>query len=333
MNATYGYDIIIPTGNQIFDSLFYISPTFPTGANVIIASIMDSDGISNRTSYPITVFANPPIFTGVNFNNTAGSPSSAINVKRGASLAVTINGTDIEPNGNTSLVLSFSALEPGTNTPIWNPALQNIAPVTANTGFFNYTLAFPTSMPTGLVNLTVQLQDGSGAYADVYQLINIQNNGPIISGFFMNNQTDTQFIYQQGNPIIFTYNVSDVENQILFVGIQLVYSGTDPSVNISTVNYIIQYNGVGTNITINSQDLPVGIYTVYGFVIDQAGVEMTYKPGYNFSVTANTSNTPTLWLFFILGIIIGAIAAIAITYWRISEKISNERPRFDSFIN
>ncbi|MBY8986990.1 MAG: hypothetical protein KGD61_00930, partial [Candidatus Lokiarchaeota archaeon] len=138
--------------------------------------------------------------------------------------------------------------------------------------------------------------------------------GYFINGFSVNQSVSVNY----GEDLIFTFDVSDVENTIDYITVSLLDAENN------WYNITRKYSG-GLKITIRTEELITGVLLAYISVTDVDGSTTRLHSGYG--LAPHEINiipdliTPILpWIGFSIGLLIGFLAGVGILYKKFKTK-------------
>jgi len=204
------------------------------------------------------------------------------------------------------------------------PTGQLISPIIlTNNNDWSFTTSFNVDInkEVGVYEVTFEAEDQYGIIGSYTTTLNVKNNPPKIHGFEINGLAINQRIsINYGDDIIFTFNVSDVEDTIAYITVGLL----DENNNWYNITQAYQDN---MELKIRSEELISGIWYVYLAVTDIDG-DTTYVSS-DFGVGPKEIRivpdllTPILpWISLFLGLIFGIIVGIGLMYNRYKSKVS-----------
>ncbi|MFX1376608.1 MAG: hypothetical protein ACFFA0_12430 [Promethearchaeota archaeon] len=178
---------------------------------------------------------------------------------------------------------------------------------------FSRVLSIPAERPIGRYRINITAEDQNGGFNSVSVFLTVENNLPEIHGYEINGRSANEGLtILYGKSLIFTFNVSDEEG-VAFIKIALLDE------NNEWYNLTKEYTGIDTSITIRTVDLITGIWYVYLYVIDSDGAITSLIDDYDMAPRAVTIIPDTLstflpWIIFVVGIIIGILASIGLSF-------------------
>lgn len=229
-------------------------------------------------------------------------------LKRDEDCILNLNVTDIDTytlpeNVSVSLIIQDS-------TGIKDAPIQ-----LTNNNDWTYTTTFSIGIdkPLGRYLMHITAEDQYGGQDNITKIIQILNNPPEIEGYYVNEFNMNQSVtINYGEDLIFTFDVSDVENTIDYITISLI----DAENNWYNVTGIYKS---GLRITIRTEELITGVWYVYVSVTDVDGA--TTRLNSDYGLAPQEINiipdviTPVLpWISFSIGILIGFLVGIGILY-------------------
>jgi hypothetical protein len=239
------------------------------------------------------------------------SPST---IKRTEECTLTLNATDIDfntvpENLTASMIIKDS-----------HGISQSPLSLTNNNNWsFTKVFSIASSKPIGTYEVTIELQDQYGGTDSYTTTITVQNNPPKINSYTINGYSMEQNIeINYGDDIVFTFNVSDVENSIDYISVSLL-NEDDEWYNLTKLY------SQDMEFVIRTEELLTGMWLVYISVTDVDGATTYLSSDINLGPQELTIIpdllTPALpWIAFIVGLIIGLLGAISILYRKFRSK-------------
>lgn len=233
---------------------------------------------------------------------------SVSQLKRDEDCILNLNVTDIDTytlpeNVSVSLTIQDS-------TGIKDAPIQ-----LTNNNDWTYTTTFSIDIdkPLGRYQMHITAEDQYGDQDNITKIIQILNNPPEIEGYYVNEFNMNQSVtINYGEDLIFTFDVSDVENTINYITISLI-DAENNWYNV-TRKYIS-----GLRITIRTEELITGVWYVYVSVTDVDGA--TTRLISDYGLAPQEINiipdviTPVLpWIAFSIGLLIGFLVGVGILY-------------------
>ena len=313
------------------------STLFDLGMNIdhFTFNITDSFEISDINYYvkinmSDTIITSKVVATYIPFKVLATVPTiveASINIslnplKRNEDCVINLNVTDIDPltvPENITVTLKIQA-----------PDGQNLSPLTFTNNedwTFSRTFSISINRPIGIYQVTIEAKDQYDAITTYTTTINVENNAPKIHDYWINSLTiEQQVSVNYGDDLIFTFNVSDVENTIVYITVSLL-DENDKWYNIT--------NSYSSNmeLIIRTKELISGVWYVYLSVIDADGAITRLTSDINIGpkeirIIPDLISTNLPWIALFSGIGIGIIFGFGFGYSRYkssSTKISKEK--------
>ena len=244
-------------------------------------------------------------------------------LKRGEDCELNLNVTDIDPltiPENITVTLKLQA-----------PNGQNLTPLTLTNNddwTFSRTFSIEIDRPVGIYKATIEAEDQYGAIATYITSINIENNEPKIHNYWINTLTiEQQISVNYGDDLIFTFNVSDVENTIVYITVSLLDE------NNNWYNITNNYNP-NMELIIRTEELISGVWYVYISVTDADGAITRFDADISIApkeirIIPDLISENLPWIALFSGLGIGIIFGFAFGYSRYkstsSTKISKEK--------
>jgi len=311
------YKTLIKKGTRSFDYTLNVPKSYLASTMYINATVWDTEDDSSSQIYIFEVKNNKPEFTNIDFlldgQQVSSSDLKNEGVFRGiGKLTVNLNCSDYE--NNESLKVTFISNDPilGVNVLTKASDYVDTESVEGRPGYFSQNITFPTSMSIGLTNLSVILKDNNQDIKRINYNIKIKNNAPKLDDFAINDTKSEQISFNKGEWIEFSFNATDEENDIKYFQVNIFY---EQGQSIKTLNYSVLYQDENTTIRIRANDLPGGDYYVYPSVIDGEGAKGDFGV-VSFSINEESRSDITVWLLFVVGIVIGFLVGAGLLYWR-----------------
>ncbi|MFX1494837.1 MAG: hypothetical protein ACFFBZ_11190 [Promethearchaeota archaeon] len=190
---------------------------------------------------------------------------------------------------------------------------------------FDGTFSIDINKPIGFYQAILKVKDQYGGESTYNETLNIKNNPPEIHEFWINGRgIEESIAINYGDDIIFTFNISDVENTIAYVTVSLL-DENDNWHNESKV-----YSD-GMTLLIRSVDLITGVWYVYISATDEDG-DTTYITS-DFGLGPKEIRiipdelTPLMPLIMLItGLVLGILAGIVFSYRRVKSKFVERQP-------
>ena len=304
-------NVLFDIGNNFFQTSILIDDRFEFSNKTYYFKLNMTDvssGIKEATYLPFQVLNTLPEISipTVKFSKNP--------LKRAEDCKITLNVTDEDPatlpeNLTVSMVIQTSTGE----------ILAPIELTNHNNWTFSTTFSVATNKPVGVYQITIEAEDQYNGINTYTTSISISNNPPNILSYFVNGLSMNQSItLNYGEDLIFSFDVTDVENTIAYITVSLLDS-EDNWYNITR-----EY-APGMRITIRTEELITGIWYAYISVTDIDGAT-TYLNS-DFGLAPQAINvlpdllTPILpWISFSIGIILGVLAGVGILYKKFKTK-------------
>ncbi|MCJ7647771.1 MAG: hypothetical protein MUP85_04085 [Candidatus Lokiarchaeota archaeon] len=315
------------------------STLFDLGMNIdhFTFNITDSFEISDINYYvkinmSDTIITSKVVATYIPFKVLATVPTiveASINIslnplKRNEDCVINLNVTDIDPltvPENITVTLKIQA-----------PDGQNLSPLTFTNNedwTFSRTFSISINRPIGIYQVTIEAKDQYDAITTYTTTINVENNAPKIHDYWINSLTiEQQVSVNYGDDLIFTFNVSDVENTIAYITVSLLDE------NNNWYNITNKYSS-NMELIIRTEELISGVWYVYLSVIDADGAITRLTSDINIGpkeirIIPDLISTNLPWIALFSGLGIGLIFGFGFGYSRYkssSTKISKEKQK------
>jgi len=124
-----------------------------------------------------------------------------------------------------------------------------------------------------------------------------------------------------GNDLIFSFNVTDVE-EVAYIKVALIDE------NNKWYNVSISYTGINTQITIRTIELITGVWYVYIYVVDSDGVTTSLVDDYDLGpqsirIIPDVLSSFLPWTAFILGTILGILVGVGLVFRHYKSKFAD----------
>ena len=304
-------NVLFNVGNNLFHTSFLIDDRFEFSNKIYYIKLNMTDASSSikEAAYlPFKVLNTLPEISvpTVKFSKDP--------LKRAEDCRVTLNATDQDPNTLPENLTVSMVIQTSTGELLAPLELTN-----HNNWSFSTTFSVATNKPVGIYQISIEVEDQYEGIDSYTTSITIINNPPNILSYSINGLNITQsMIVNYGEDLIFSFDVTDVENTIAYITVALLDAETN-WYNI-TREYV-----PGMEITIRTEELVTGIWYAYISVTDIDGAT-TYLNS-DFSLAPKEINilpdilTPILpWISFSLGIILGVLAGVGILYKKFKTR-------------
>jgi len=192
-----------------------------------------------------------------------------------------------------------------------------------NTGNnFSKLFSIPAGSPTGKYRITINAEDQNGGVSSFLTFITAKNNLPEIHSYLVNGKSmDEPISILYGNDLIFSFNVSDVE-EVAYIKVALIDE------NNKWYNVSISYTGINTQITIRTIELITGVWYVYIYVVDSDGVTTSLVDDYDLGpqsirIIPDVLSSFLPWTAFILGTILGILVGVGLVFRHYKSKFAD----------
>ncbi|MHA2267011.1 MAG: hypothetical protein ACXAB8_04360 [Promethearchaeota archaeon] len=292
----FTYQIINETFHNKVDQTFYVKLNITNKTSGQIAAAY----------FPFRVTNSDP---NIEVSSIRFSPTT---VFRTEECEISLNVTDIE-DASQYLTVSITLDDPE------GDFVSNIQLTFNGDHNFSKLFSIPAGNPTGKYRVTVEAMDQDGGESSYLTFLTVKNNFPEIHSYEINGKSmDEAISIPYGNDLIFSFNVSDVEN-VAYIRVALI-DENDQWFNVSTA-----YTGINTQITIRTVDLVTGVWYVYLYVTDSDGATISLISDYDFAPQAIRIIPDVLsgvlpWMIFVVGIIIGALIGVGLVFRRYKSR-------------
>jgi len=192
-----------------------------------------------------------------------------------------------------------------------------------NTGNnFSKLFSIPAGSPTGKYRITINAEDQNGGVSSFLTFITAKNNLPEIHSYLVNGKSmDEPISILYGNDLIFSFNVTDVE-EVAYIKVALIDE------NNKWYNVSISYTGINTQITIRTIELITGVWYVYIYVVDSDGVTTSLVDDYDLGpqsirIIPDVLSSFLPWTAFILGTILGILVGVGLVFRHYKSKFAD----------
>ena len=309
-------------GMDIDHFTFNITDSFEiSDINYYVKINMSDTSGSNKlaaTYIPFKVLATVPTIVEASINISLNP------LKRNEECVINLNVTDIDPltvPENISVTLKIQA-----------PDGQNLSPLTFTNNedwTFSRTFSISINRPIGIYQVTIEAKDQYDALTTYTTTINVKNNVPKIHDYWINGLTiEQQISVNYGDDLIFTFNVSDVENTIAYITVSLLDE------NDNWYNITNRYSS-NMELIIRTEELISGVWYVYLSVIDADGAKTDLTSDINIGpkeirIVPDLISANLPWIALFSGLVIGIIFGFGFGYSRYksaSTKMSKEKQK------
>ena len=298
-------------GDNLYNFIFEINRSFDQ-INKFYYIKVDMDEISSgksATEYLQFKVLQPEsliISSTVKFN-----PDS---VFRGDTCSVQVNVSAITNDLNPILINVTLVLKDPNNVEVVNEELNNDD---FNEKFIT-TFILNVNSPAGIYDYTLIASYDGNDYDEYSGALTVKNNPPDIDSYEINGiETDERISVLYGEDLVFEFDVFDEEG-IQYITIKLI-DQDDEDYEISR-----EYES-DLEITIRTEDLVIGTWTVYVSVTDTDGVTTELDSDYNtgpqeIEIIPDLLGDVLPWIMLFIGLIIGLMGVIVIALSRRSSK-------------
>ncbi len=308
-------------GMDIDHFTFNITDNFEMSDINYFVKINMSDTLSSKlaaTYIPFKVLATVPTIV------EASIDFSKNPLKRAEDCELNLNVTDIDPltgPENITVTLKLKASNG-----------QDLSPLTLtnnNDWTFSRTFSISINRPVGIYQVTIEAEDQYGAIANYTTTLNVLNNAPKIHNYWINSiSIEQQVSVNYGNDLIFTFNVSDVENTIAYITVSLLDE------NNNWYNITNRYSA-NMELVIRTEELISGVWYVYLSVIDADGAKTDLTTDINIGpqeirIIPDLISANLPWIALFSGLGIGIIFGFGFGYSRYkstSTKMTKEKQK------
>ena len=207
------------------------------------------------------------------------------------------------------------------------PTGQSISPITLtnnNDWTFSTTFSIDIGNAIGTYQVNFEAEDQYGGIGSYSTTLKVLNNFPTLHNYWINGRAINQRIsINYGEDIVFTFNVSDVEDTIEYITVGLL----DKNNNWYNITKAYEMN---MELIIRSEELLTDVWYVYIAVTDVDG-DTTYISsdiglGPKEIRIIQDLLTPIIpWITLIIGLIFGLLIGLGIVYNRFKSKITEKQ--------
>jgi len=292
----FNYPITNDTFYDYLGQIFYIK-----------LNMTETDfGIKRAAYFPFKVSNTNPAIDSLSISFSPEEPY------RSEECVITVNATDTEDLPE-NLEISISIEDPQGNS-LPTITLDHDTNIT-----FSGNFSIPAGRPVGKYRLEFNVEDSSGGTGSYSEFITVKNNLPKIHSYKINGRSGEEGLrISYGKNLIFTFNVSDVE-EVAYIKVALLDK------NYEWYNITREYIGIDTEITIRTVDLVTGVWYVYIYVIDSDGAITSLTDDYGKGIQSITIVPDALseylpWIIFFVGLILGMLISIGLAYRHFKSK-------------
>jgi hypothetical protein len=285
--------------NETFNN--YVGQTFYIKLNMT----NKTSGQKAAAYFPFKVLNSDP---NIDESSISFSPSEVLRTEE---CEITFNVTDIE-DPSQDLDISMTLEDPEGNF------VETISIDHVSDNNFSKSFSIPRGRPKGKYRITINAEDQNGGISSFLTFLTVKNNLPEIHSYEINGKSmDEAISILYGNDLIFSFNVSDVED-VAYIKVALI-DENDVWFNVS------KSYGIDTKITIRTIELITGVWYVYIYVVDSDGAITSLIDDYNFAPQSIRIIPDVLsgflpWAAFIVGTIIGILVGIGLIYRHYKSK-------------
>ena len=302
---------VFDVGNNLEQFSFEIDDRFNHTNKIYYIKINMSDTLNNLKEAAYFPFKALNSLPEIDVSTIIFSPST---IKRAEDCTLTLNVTDVDiytlpENLTVSMTIQSSSGE-----------LESPIELTNNNNWtFTTTFSIGINNPIGKYQIIIEAQDQYNGMDSYTASLYVENNAPEIQSYSVNGLSMNQSISANyGEDLIFTFDVSDVENTIAYITVSLL-DAENNWYNISRA-----YTS-SMNILVRTEELITGVWYVYISVTDIDGATTYLASDYGLA-PQEISIIPDLltpilpWIGFVIGIAIGLLAGIGLLYKKFKSK-------------
>jgi hypothetical protein len=301
---------IFDVGNNLGQFSFEIDDRFNHTNKIYYIKINMSDA-SNNTKAAYFPFKALNSLPEINISTIIFSPNT---IKRAEDCILTLNVTDVDTytfpeNITVSMTIQLPTGE-----------LESPIEFTNNNNWtFTTTFSISINNPIGQYQIIIEAEDKYNGIDSYTASLYVENNAPEIQSYLVNGLSMNQSVsVNYGQDLIFTFDVSDVENTIAYVTVSLL----DEENNWYNISRAYMSD---MNILVRTEELITGVWYVYISVTDIDGATTYLNSDYGLAPQEiriiPDLLTPVLpWIGFAFGIAIGVLAGIGLLYKTFKNK-------------
>ncbi len=302
---------IFDVGNNLGHFSFEIDDRFNHTNKIYYIKINMSDTSSIHKAAAYFPFKALNSLPEIEVSTIIFSPST---IKRAEDCTLTLNVTDVDiftlpENITVSMTIQSSTGE-----------LESPIELTNNNNWtFTTTFSIGINNPIGKYQIIIEAEDqynGTDSYTDS---LYVENNAPEIHSYSINGLSMNHSVsINYGKDLIFTFDVSDVENTIAYITVSLL----DAENNWYNLSRAYKPD---MNILVRTEELITGVWYVYISVTDIDNATTYLNSDYGLAPqeirVIPDLLTPILpWIGFALGAAIGVLAGIGLLYKKFKGK-------------
>ncbi len=306
-------DTLFTLGSNVDYFFFELNDSFTESSKMYYVKITVTDTFYNEIKpiyLPFTLLNSIPqiIVNSVSFSDN--------NVKRNEDCTVSLNVTDGDKDIDTFPDnISVYIILQDSNGIKGSPLLM----INNDDWTFNLTFSIAINKPIGIYQVIFEVHDQFDVNSSYITTLIVENNLPKIHGFIVNDLSIGQSIsINYGEDIRFKFNVSDVENTIAFIIVQLLNERNE------WYNISIRYSE-NIELIVRTVDLISGSWYIYLTVIDEDGGITTLTSDYGYApkeirIIPDVLNPILPWIGLVIGVIFGFLGGIALVYKYFKSK-------------
>ncbi len=302
---------IFDVGNNLGQFSFEIDDRFNHTNKIYYIKINMSDTSNNIKAAAYFPFKALNSLPEIDVSTIIFSPST---IKRAEDCTLTLNVTDVDiytlPE---NITVSMT---------IQNPTGELESPIELtnnNNWTFTTTFSIGINNPIGKYQIIIEAEDQYNDTDSHTASLYVENNAPEIHSYSVNGLSMNQSVsVNYGEDLIFTFDVSDVENTIAYVTVSLL-DEEDNWYNLSRA-----YTS-DMKILVRTEELITGAWYVYISVTDIDGATTYLDSDYGLAPqeirVIPDLLTPILpWIGFAIGVAIGVLVGIGLLYKKFKSK-------------
>jgi len=307
---------IFDVGNNLGQFSFEIDDRFNHTNKIYYIKINMSDTSNNLKAAAYFPFKALNSLPEINVSTIIFSPSV---IKRAEDCILTLNVTDVDIYTLPENITVSMTIQSPTGE------LESPIELTNNNNWsFSTTFWIDINNPIGKYQIIIEAKDQYNGIDSYTASLYVENNAPEIlsysvNGFSMNQSVSVNY----GEDLIFTFDVSDVENTIAYIQVSLL----DEENN--WYNLSRAYTS-GMSFLIRTEELITGVWYVYISVTDIDGATTYLTSDYDLApqeirIIPDLLSPILPWIGLTIGVAIGLLAGIGLLYKKFKGKYTESK--------
>lgn len=302
---------VFDVGNNLEQFAFEIDDRFNHTNKIYYIKINMSDTLSNIKAAAYFPFEALNSLPEIDVSTIIFSPSV---IKRAEDCTLMLNVTDVDTYTlPENITVSMTIQRP-------TGELESPIELTNNNNWtFTTTFSIGINNPIGKHQIIIEAEDQYNGMDSYTASLYVENNAPEIQSYSVNGLSMNQSIsVNYGEDLVFTFDVSDVENTIAIITVSLL----DEENNWYNISRAYRS---GTNILVRTEELITGVWYVYMSVTDVDGATTYLTSDYGLAPqeirVIPDLLTPILpWIGFTIGVAIGVLVGVGLLYKKFKSK-------------